>query len=311
MELALIPVATSKLSEDKPVSFRKCAQYQSITGSQPNITQDIQDNKDATPPAPIARQPSDTAAKSNGELMKEGDKKSNRDLQTQRQLKPSNASLAPQKKDEDAFSVLAVFNLALNWFGPAKIEQHYATGCAAINLLAGLTRAEEDKRLVESARMDAADIRKISARAENSINKLQAKSADFDKQAKDLVAKSLTINFSSPTADDRKKAAETIAVAETLLAKTSALEKEVEGYKRDHQKAGELVVNALDKTNRAMGSEEARESAEKAKTELQKIKDNIDNLTTSLNEKADDAIAKLKSAESSAKGAKDKASTLK
>lgn len=35
---------------------------------------------------------------------------------------------------EDAYSVLAVFKMAVNWFGPAKIEQFVATGMAAQQL---------------------------------------------------------------------------------------------------------------------------------------------------------------------------------
>lgn len=38
---------------------------------------------------------------------------------------------------EDAASALVTFNLAHNWFGPARIEQYVATGHAARNLLKG------------------------------------------------------------------------------------------------------------------------------------------------------------------------------
>lgn len=38
---------------------------------------------------------------------------------------------------KDAASVLATFNLAHNWFGPAKIEQYIATGHAAKDLMKG------------------------------------------------------------------------------------------------------------------------------------------------------------------------------
>lgn len=41
------------------------------------------------------------------------------------------------KQDSDAASTLATFNLAHNWFGPARIEQYVATGHAARNLLKG------------------------------------------------------------------------------------------------------------------------------------------------------------------------------
>ncbi len=47
----------------------------------------------------------------------------------------------------DAFSVLASFNLAHNWFGPAKIEQFIATGHAArqiqTSILGGITNATD------------------------------------------------------------------------------------------------------------------------------------------------------------------------
>lgn len=51
--------------------------------------------------------------------------------------KQSNSS--PAKTD--AFSVLASFNLALNWFGPAKIEQFIATGHAARNIQGSILRS--------------------------------------------------------------------------------------------------------------------------------------------------------------------------
>lgn len=41
----------------------------------------------------------------------------------------------------DAFSVLASFNLALNWFGPAKIEQFIATGHAARNIQGSILKS--------------------------------------------------------------------------------------------------------------------------------------------------------------------------
>jgi hypothetical protein len=58
--------------------------------------------------------------------------------------KPSTDS-TPRKTD--AFSVLASFNLALNWFGPAKIEQFIATGHAArqiqTSILGGMASATD------------------------------------------------------------------------------------------------------------------------------------------------------------------------
>lgn len=49
--------------------------------------------------------------------------------------KPDNQSNVGQhgtkNPDKDAASILATFNLAHNWFGPAKIEQYIATGLAA------------------------------------------------------------------------------------------------------------------------------------------------------------------------------------
>lgn len=43
---------------------------------------------------------------------------------------------SPPKAIKDAASTLATFNLAYNWFGPARIEQYVATGFAARNILA-------------------------------------------------------------------------------------------------------------------------------------------------------------------------------
>lgn len=40
-------------------------------------------------------------------------------------------SIDPPDTQSDAYSVLAVFKAAINWFGPAKIEQFLATGIAA------------------------------------------------------------------------------------------------------------------------------------------------------------------------------------
>lgn len=40
-----------------------------------------------------------------------------------------------QKQKKDAASILATFNLAHNWFGPAKIEQYIATGLASRDIL--------------------------------------------------------------------------------------------------------------------------------------------------------------------------------
>lgn len=44
---------------------------------------------------------------------------------------------------KDAYSVLAVFKMAVNWFGPAKIEQFIATGMAAQTL------ADKDSKFFE------------------------------------------------------------------------------------------------------------------------------------------------------------------
>jgi hypothetical protein len=45
-----------------------------------------------------------------------------------------------QTNGSDAASVLAVFNLALNWFGPAKVEQFLATGFAARTIQGAIVR---------------------------------------------------------------------------------------------------------------------------------------------------------------------------
>lgn len=89
---------------------------------------------------------------------------------------------------KDAFSVLAVFHLAVNWFGPTKIEQHFATGCAATYLVQGITEEEEDKRQVSEARSEIDEAEKLVQSTETAVTQIEKAAATFERKAKGLKA---------------------------------------------------------------------------------------------------------------------------
>lgn len=196
---------------------------------------------------------------------------------------------------KDAFSVLAVFHLAVNWFGPAKIEQYFATGCAARHLIRGLTQEEEDKRGAEEAGNDVRDATQLIKNTKESVDKLLQQAQTLETTIRKI--KDDAENASS-TLDDQTSNSEAQKEAEKKLKQlgkdatelqTAAMRLQLgAGTINRLEEAKTKAQSAIEKADKATRTEEIRSKAQKTKeaaTQLvAKIKDKELQVSTTIND---------------------------
>ncbi len=157
-------------------------------------------------------------------------------------------------KAQDAFSVLAAFHLAVNWFGPAKIEQHFATGCAATYLIQGITEEEEDKRQATEALAEVEEAKDLVRSTENDVARLEKAATAFEKEAEHLKRQIGTNE--NDLADPTTKGKD-----------TGALERKLKLLARQ---AGELESRAMRFDSAAENQNRLTDAKTKAQSALQK-----------------------------------------
>jgi hypothetical protein len=303
MELAMVPVPELPSKERKSTS---------------NSNRGCQVLAHGKPPISSAQMKKAEEIKNNsGSNNAKEDKDTRKDSATADQPPPSEDNGGGnERKTTDAYSVLAVFHLAMNWFGPAKIEQYFATGCAATHLVSGLTEAEEDQRGAEEAGMEALDAKKQVAAAGTAIEELQAEAHGLETSA--AKTKALSVDTSKetsmeadgkPTKNEKQKAAEADRTAKEIkeiMDKIKGLQAKADKYSNSLEEAGEKAKSAIRNANHAMRSEEAKEKAQKAKEGAQKVLEGIE----AVKQKVTDAASKLERARANAEEAKKTASDI-
>ncbi|HSE59351.1 MAG TPA: hypothetical protein VLA99_11665 [Nitrospiraceae bacterium] len=174
----------------------------------------------------------------------------------------------------DAFSVLAVFHLAVNWFGPAKIEQHFATGCAARNLIRGLTKEEEAKRLAEEAREDLHEASRLfqTSTDEREGAKGLKQQAEIMKTHAETTHKKATDAASDLSKEENKKALiESRNDATQQLTAVRKLQLKVRNVADSFAEAKYKAESAQHKAVQAMNTEEVRPGANQTKQQAEQI----------------------------------------
>jgi hypothetical protein len=223
---------------------------------------------------------------------------------------------------EDAFSVLAVFNLAVNWFGPTKVEQHFATGCAATYLLGGLTEAEEDSRRTEQARKVTVSAKLLLNSTRKDVDRLQKGAIDLEKTAtatkaaieNALIDASKKNTDSKPIDQEIKKAEQGGEEAQKTLERAAGWRLKADKHTRQLKEAEEKAKDAIELATQAMRSEEVRESAQKAKEEAQQVLDESKEIGPIIKQQISDAVSRIDgisalAAETKRKSAEIKSST--
>lgn len=181
----------------------------------------------------------------------------------------------------DAFSVLAVFHLAVNWFGPAKIEQHFATGCAARNLIHGLTEEEEDKRLAEEARQNLKEAEELvktategAQRLKKHAEKLENDARELKKKIEDDAGKLAGESTQKEKETREKKLRESGEKAKEWQQTAERLKSELNGINR-LEEAKDKAESAQHKAEQAMNTEEVRPGAKQTKESAEKLVSNL------------------------------------
>lgn len=276
-ELALVPVAKPDQNPSKPANATPAS-----APSQPET---------GKPPVPKSNQKQSEPARPNS-----GSPSPHRGCRESTQSPPSASSTI-----EDAFSVLAVFHLAVNWFGPAKIEQHFATGCAARHLLRGLTDAEEDKRDAEEAHKEAREAgrqlestRKDADKHLDQANALERAAANAKKLSDEASEK---VKDGTPSDDVKEKLEEAERMTQEVLYESSILKSRVERTSKHLEEAREKAQGAIRQADKALRSEEAKPKAQEAKKEAKTVVDKIEEYQQAIEQRAQDALAKLSSAQ--------------
>lgn len=220
-------------------------------------------------------------------------------------------------KTKDAFSVLASLTLAVNWFGPAKIEQHFATGCAATHLIKGITAEEEDKRNADEASLELNQAKHLFELAERNTKRLVEGATGLEKKAnslKDAIEKNKNkkesddpMTKANDTGELKKilkdfdETARTIeSEAVRIRSETDALRlkglddpRDVDGIKPlDDAKA--KAHTAIEKADKSSRNEELRQRAQKTKEEASQLIEKINGMESSISRKVNEALAVLK-----------------
>lgn len=199
---------------------------------------------------------------------------------------------------KDAFSVLAAFHLAVNWFGPSKIEQHFATGCAAINLIKGITEEEEDKRNAEEARSELNRARRALELTERNVNRLSEDAATLETKAgslKDKIEKE-----KMPVKEDEEKATVIGASALRLTEETDALK--LIGLKDPRDADGILplanaeveAMAAIKRADKFSRNRELQQQAKQTKDDANQLIKKITDSKPSILKKINDTLETLK-----------------
>lgn len=178
----------------------------------------------------------------------------------------------------DAYSVLAVFHLAVNWFGPAKIEQHFATGCAATHLIRGLTEEEEDKRKAEEAGNEAQEAKRLLKITKSGADKLlqqaQALEETIQKTKEDAEKASAIIDDQTSNDETKKEAKKKLLQAGKEATERQAtavrLQSNADNINR-LEEAKTKAQGAAEKADKATRTEEVRPKAQKTKDDATQL----------------------------------------
>lgn len=213
----------------------------------------------------------------------------------------------PDQKDgtsnttKDAFSVLASFHLAVNWFGPAKIEQHFATGCAATNLIQGITEEEEDKRQASEARSEVEEAEKLVQSTETAVRQIEKDAAIFERKAKGLKAdiqkneKELE-NQKKQDADKdrlRERSKQLTQELTTIESRAMRFDLAAENLNRLSD-AKAKAQSAIEKAGKATRSEVVRPQAQTVKKEANQLIEKINSSQTGMSMRFKEARCMLK-----------------
>lgn len=201
---------------------------------------------------------------------------------------------------KDAYSVLAAFHLAVNWFGPAKIEQHFATGCAATHLIRGLTEEEEDKRKAEEAGNEAQEAKRLVKITKSGADKLlqqaQALEEKIQKTEKDAEKASAIIDDQTSTDEKKKEAKKTLLQAEkdATERQTTAKRLQLEAHSINRLKEAKAKAqSAIEKADKATRTEEVRLKAQKTKEDATQLVTDIKAMGQQVSDVMNDACTTL------------------
>lgn len=218
---------------------------------------------------------------------------------------------------KDAFSVLASFHLAVNWFGPAKIEQHFATGCAAANLIKGITEEEEDKRNAEEATSELNQTKSLLAITERSANRLADDADELEKKASGLKTEIEDKKNIKEPVDRMTKANDTGELKKTLKgfaeragtmesaalrlrSETDALKLRGQEDPRDAEgikplaDAKEKAHTAITKSDKSARNQKLLQQAQKTKDDASQLIVKINSIEPSVSKKLNEVRATLK-----------------
>lgn len=215
---------------------------------------------------------------------------------------------------KDAFSVLASLHLAVNWFGPAKIEQHFATGCAATNLIRGITEEEEDKGNANEASEELNQAKHLLRLTEGDVNRLNGDAAGLEQIANNLrkaIENNQTESDDHATKghdtgelkktlkqlDERARELESKAVRlrrETDILKLNGLDDTREvGVIRPLNSARTMATTAINKAEESTRNEKLRQGANKTKEEASQLIKQINDTEPTVLKKVNEARATL------------------
>ena len=215
---------------------------------------------------------------------------------------------------KDAFSVLASFHLAVNWFGPAKIEQHFATGCAAINLIKGITEEEEDKGNANEASEELNQANHLLRSTETDVNRFNRDAAGLEQTAnilKTAIEKNQTESDDHKTKghdtgelkkalrqlDERARELESKAIRlrwETDILELNGLDDTREvGVIRPLNSARTMAATAINKAEKSTRNEKLRQSANKTKEEASQLIKQINDTEPTVSKKVNEARSTL------------------
>lgn len=312
VELALLPVP-------EPGKQMKRTSFTAVRGctEQPSPAQNGEESRPATLPKTAEPSPSGAAL----DESKESELSTGEAANVGSRSTPATSNqtgTTPNLKSEDAYSVLAVFNLALNWFGPAKIEQHFVTGCAASHLVSGLTQAEEDKRGAQEAQSDSLAAKQQAITTDKKVNDLRNDATQAQKDAEKAKELSNDASEEAKKATDKssfdaakKKAEKADLDAQKTLDKIAELLAGADQHNDNLAEAKEKANSAIQSANRALRSEEARAKAVKAKEDAENTLAVIKVAIPSVKQKVDDVTSRLKSAQELARDARAMASAVR
>lgn len=187
-------------------------------------------------------------------------------------------------KTKDAFSVLAAFHLAVNWFGPAKIEQYFATGCAATHLIKGLTEEEEDKKKAEEAHSDVEEAKRLFRASENDAKQLEAASNKLEQETADLrdsIAKNeKELNREKDRGGDARELLQTRTQLSHKINDAEFRAMRLDSAAENHNRLSDAKAKAqraIKKADEATKSEVVRSQAQGVKTEATQLIESITN----------------------------------